>query len=67
MHKRAVGLLASFPLYVNSLLYSDKWEVREMDLTRFGEAETVDSFREVVHAHILGFGAILEKLLQKQF
>ena len=34
-----------------------------MNLTRFGEAEAVDSLREVVHANILGFAAILEKFL----
>lgn len=34
-----------------------------MILTRLGEAEAVDSLREVVHAHVLGFAAILEELL----
>lgn len=34
-----------------------------MNLTRLGEAETVDSLGEVVHADVLRFAAILEKLL----
>lgn len=34
-----------------------------MNLTRLGEAEAVDSLREVVHADILRFAAILEELL----
>lgn len=34
-----------------------------MNLTRLGEAEAVDSLREVVDAHILRFAAILEEFL----
>lgn len=34
-----------------------------MNLTRLGEAEAVDSLREVVHADILRFAAILEEFL----
>lgn len=34
-----------------------------MDLTRLGEAETVDSLGKVVHADVLRFAAILEELL----
>lgn len=37
-----------------------------MNLTRLRETEAVDSFREVVHANILGFGAILEELLHNE-
>lgn len=37
-----------------------------MNLTRLGEAETVDSLGEVIHTNILRFAAILEKLLCKK-
>lgn len=43
-----------------------KLEVRRMNLTGFGEAEAVDTFREVVHTDVLGFTAILEKLLRRK-
>lgn len=33
-------------------------------LTRLGEAETVDSLGEVVHAHVFRFAAILEEFLR---
>lgn len=39
-------------------------EVRREKLTRLGEAETVDSLGEVVHAHVLRFAAVLEEFLR---
>lgn len=33
-------------------------------LTRLGEAETVDSLGEVVHAHVFRFAAVLEEFLR---
>lgn len=37
-----------------------------MKLTRFGEAKTIDSFGEIVHADVLGFAAILKEFLRKK-
>lgn len=37
-----------------------------MNFTRLGEAEAVDSLREVVHADVLGFAAVLEELLRRR-
>ncbi len=39
---------------------------QENELTRLGEAEAVDSLREVVHADVLRFAAILEELLRRK-
>ena len=36
-----------------------------MNLTGFGEAEAVDSLREVVNADVLRFAAVLEELLRR--
>lgn len=40
--------------------------VNRINFTRLGEAEAVDSLREVVHANILRFAAILEELLRRK-
>lgn len=37
-----------------------------MNLTGFGEAEAVDSLREVVNADVLRFAAVLEELLRRK-
>lgn len=38
----------------------------ELKLTRLGEAEAVDSLREIVHTDVFGFAAILEELLCRE-